>query len=245
MHTGTIRACTLGTIAAAFLAASCLPASAGQGGGFHGGGFGFHGGGFGGSHGGGFASMHRSSFGHPAFAHSSGHTMFRHASMHHVTMRHTSHLNHHATLTRAHGTHFASNRSAAGFDHGKASWNQNGGTPPGWSHGNKTGWGCSPGSSGCMPPGLAKKQSGGLQTASHVRPETSSGPIPKPAPRAPVTSHSRLVPEPAAGVPTDAHSRMTPQPVSHSPAPSTHSLKVQPVSHTPTRSSQSVQPQPQ
>ena len=26
--------------------------------------------------------------------------------------------------------------------------------PPGWSHGRKTGWHCTPGRSGCMPPGL-------------------------------------------------------------------------------------------
>jgi hypothetical protein len=46
----------------------------------------------------------------------------------------------------------------AGFSQGNANWKQNGGTPPGWSKGKKTGWGCTPGSSGCVPPGQSKKQ---------------------------------------------------------------------------------------
>jgi hypothetical protein len=28
------------------------------------------------------------------------------------------------------------------------------GQPPGWSHGKKKGWGCTPGTRGCVPPGL-------------------------------------------------------------------------------------------
>src|SRR5215467_15458922 len=59
-------------------------------------------------------------------------------------------------------------------------WKQNGGTPPGWSHGNKTGWGCTPGSSGCMPPGLAKK-AGNETPSSHTprmaTPVSHTGPI--------------------------------------------------------------------
>jgi len=78
--------------------------------------------------------------------------------------------------TRTHLT--LANRGAmpAGFNHGNASWKQNGGTPPGWSQGKKTGWGCTPGSNGCMPPGLAKKAGGnngnGLQTTSSTRNRT-------------------------------------------------------------------------
>lgn len=43
-----------------------------------------------------------------------------------------------------------------GFSKGNASWKQGPvpHTPPGWSKGKKKGWGCRPGTRGCVPPGL-------------------------------------------------------------------------------------------
>jgi len=129
------------------------PAWAGHHGGF-GGGFGGHGGGF--SHAGFSPSTHTSfrpsthSFGPSTHSRS----LATHASamrpssgLHHTVMRHSP---------SAHSSHHSG--TPAGFTHGKASWKQNGGTPPGWSKGKKTGWGCTPGSSGCVPPGQSKKQ---------------------------------------------------------------------------------------
>lgn len=49
-------------------------------------------------------------------------------------------------------------RTKHGNLHDTSFHGRNGWTPPGWSHGKKTGWGCTPGSANCMPPGLAKKQ---------------------------------------------------------------------------------------
>lgn len=96
-----------------------------------------HGGGGFGGHGGGFS---HASFGHPSHGGPS-------SGFHHTVMRHSP---------SAHSSHHSG--TPAGFTHGKASWKQNGGTPPGWSKGKKTGWGCTPGSSGCVPPGQSKKQ---------------------------------------------------------------------------------------
>jgi hypothetical protein len=149
MHSSIMGAAARAVIAATLLLAPAGLASAHPG--FHGGGSrgfgGFHGGGFGGS-------MHHGGFGGGMFG--GGHGMSAHSSaMRHASFQHFSHHSHMA-MSHGHRTHFASSGSPAGFSHGKASWKQNGGTPPGWSHGKKTGWHCTPGSSGCMPPGLSK-----------------------------------------------------------------------------------------
>ena len=54
--------------------------------------------------------------------------------------------------SRSGGAAVTASGSPAGFSHGnKTGWG--GGTsPPGWSHGNKTGWG-----GGTMPPGLSRR----------------------------------------------------------------------------------------
>jgi hypothetical protein len=114
----------------------------GGGGGMGHGGFGGFGGGM--SHmGGGFS---HGGFG--GFRHSG---MSRMGGLHHASFRHSG-MGHH--LRTAHIHHSHSGLMPAGFSHGKASWKQNGGTPPGWSKGKKKGWNCTPGSSGCVPPGL-------------------------------------------------------------------------------------------
>jgi hypothetical protein len=135
------------------------PAMAGHHGGGFGGGFGGHGGGF--SHAGFSPSTHTSfrpsthSFG-PSSHRFGPSTHSRSLATHTSAMRPSSGLHH--TVMRhspsAHSSHHSG--TPAGFTHGKASWKQNGGTPPGWSKGKKTGWGCTPGSSGCAPPGLSK-----------------------------------------------------------------------------------------
>jgi hypothetical protein len=118
------------------------PAWASHHGGF-GGGFGGHGGGF--SHAG-FGPSTHSGFGPSSHSFSPRSSSMRPSSgLHHTVMRHSP---------SAHSSHHSG--TPAGFTHGKASWKQNGGTPPGWSKGKKTGWGCTPGSSGCAPPGLSK-----------------------------------------------------------------------------------------
>src|SRR5213078_2344512 len=64
------------------------------------------------------------------------------------------------------------------FSHGNANWKQNGGTPPGWSQGQKTGWGCTPGANGCMPPGLAK-QAGNNGSVSTIQAVSTSRKTPQ------------------------------------------------------------------
>jgi hypothetical protein len=212
-------------------------ARGGPGGGGFGGGFqhrnfgGFHGGGFGrgsfGSHSSFFGG--RSGFRHSAFRRSGyggfGRGHFMHASRirsyrHHPAIR-TASLHAHHRLTTA---HVASHRvrlsgSPTGFGHGNASWKQNGGTPHGWSQGKKTGWGCSPGSNGCMPPGLAKKSNNGLQPVSHT--------VQRPTP---VSPHAR--PDVSTSRMPSTTSR-TPTAVKRAPTTSTtRNLATEPISHT-------------
>jgi hypothetical protein len=124
---------------------------------------------------GGFAASTRSGSMHSAFSRSSsartrsssarGHS----SRMTRTSMRRSGHFGHHSA-TGSHRTRLANSTSPARFGNGR----QNGGTPPGWSHGKKTGWGCTPGSSGCKPPGLAKKESGGMASAANTRPSTAA-----------------------------------------------------------------------
>ena len=120
----------------------------------------------------------------------------------------------------------ASDDRPAGFSHGNASWKQNGGTPPGWSHGNKTGWGCTPGSKGCMPPGLAKKAganpAGANTPVSHTRTASHTGPIPHTPRMATPGSHTPRAVTPVSHTPVTTHPRPTPA-----------SFRTQPASHTP------------
>jgi len=137
MHRTSLRTARCVGVAAALLIVSSGLALARPGGGHGGFGGGDHGGGFGHAE---FGSMHGNNFRDSAMRGSGGH---------------------HATQRNGHHKGFDDNEGPAGFSHGNASWKENGGTPPGWSHGNKTGWGCTPGSRNCMPPGLAKKQANG------------------------------------------------------------------------------------
>jgi hypothetical protein len=138
----------LGTAALAALIAAA-PGAAALAGHGHGGG-----GGFGGGHGGGFS--------HAGFGprtHSFGPSTHS-RGLHSAAFRPSSGIRHGAVMRHSpssHSAHSSHSGTPAGFSHGKASWKQNGGTPPGWSKGKKTGWGCTPGSSGCSPPGQSKK----------------------------------------------------------------------------------------
>ncbi|HXF89465.1 MAG TPA: hypothetical protein VNK48_14010 [Xanthobacteraceae bacterium] len=49
---------------------------------------------------------------------------------------------------------------AGGMPPGFSQGNRTGfvnGLPPGWSRGKKVGWGCKPGTRGCVPPGLRNR----------------------------------------------------------------------------------------
>ena len=50
-----------------------------------------------------------------------------------------------------HGKHKAHAHGLSHKAHWKHSYARH--TPPGWSKGNKRGWGCVPGTVGCVPPG--------------------------------------------------------------------------------------------
>lgn len=197
--------------------------------------------------------MARSGFGHMGFAHATSfghgplghaayarasalrrtsyshfsHSMFHRRGLRSTALRHGSHLarlhSHHATPVRV------ASRSGlpGGFDHGNASWKQNGGTPPGWSRGNKTGWHCAPGSAGCMPPGLSKTGNNGLRAASHAQPIPLARPNPaiRAASRNANLRASSLQPVSRRARP-DSHT-MTPQLAARSPtavAPSSSAL---------------------
>jgi hypothetical protein len=113
-------------------------------------------GGFGGGFG--HAGMsHMGRFSHGGFGRT-GFESFRHNGIRHMGGLHRASFRHsgmsHRLRTAHTGHHGHSGLMPSGFSHGKASWKQNGGTPPGWSKGNKKGWNCMPGSSGCVPPGL-------------------------------------------------------------------------------------------
>lgn len=172
---------------AALLAFAPAELAAARGGPGGGGGM-FRHGGFGGGHtmfrAGGFA-------GRGGFRHSTlGRSSFRSSHSLRTASFHTMHSSHRPALhsrvamhsrmgTRhirlsAASRHSRLSTTPAGFSRGKAGWKQNGGTPPGWSHGNKTGWGCTAGSAGCMPPGLAKKNGTGIQTAGRPSPSSTA-----------------------------------------------------------------------
>ncbi len=195
-----------------------------------------HGGGGGFGHGGGFGGFsHRGGFSHPMMSRGSGfrspvmssHRGSMRSSLHrgrplsHTAFRHSRGLHRHALSTHSrHGTRLTragrNGSLPAGFSHGNASWKQNGGTPAGWSQGKKTGWGCTPGSNGCMPPGLSKKGGNGL-----------SGP--QPAARG-LRASAQPRPRPV----TQANTQSGPRPIAHAARPATH-VKPQPISHVRTQ----------
>jgi hypothetical protein len=93
-------------------------------------------------------------FSHGGFGHSALGGGFGHSAMMRTSFRHSGSLRQNAVSRHLTSHHSSHHGLPAGFSHGNASWKQHGGTPPGWSKGKKKGWGCTPGSSGCMPPGL-------------------------------------------------------------------------------------------